>query len=78
VLLYKDVVMPYSEMRYCEISIEMSSLYFGLDVCCQFETRVREFGAVFRVQYTLYNPQLLGDAGVACLILGPPPHIGRI
>ncbi len=29
-------------MTYCEISKEMSSLYFGLDVCCQFEARVPE------------------------------------
>ncbi len=29
-----------SEMRYSEISIEMSSLYFGLAVFCLFEARV--------------------------------------
>ncbi len=31
------------EMRYCEISKEMSSWYFGLTVLCQFEGRVPEF-----------------------------------
>ncbi len=32
------------EMRYCnKISNEMSSLYFGIDVFCQFEARVPEF-----------------------------------
>jgi hypothetical protein len=33
-------------------SKEMSSLYFGLDVFCQFEARVPEFDAVFSVHYT--------------------------
>ncbi len=42
-------------MRYCEISKDMSSLYFGLDVFCQFEARVPEFDAVFCVQCTLYR-----------------------
>jgi hypothetical protein len=31
-----------AEMRYWEISKEMSSLYFWLDVFCQFEARVSE------------------------------------
>jgi hypothetical protein len=31
-----------SEIRYCEISKEMSSLYFGLAVLCLFEARVLE------------------------------------
>ncbi len=31
------------EMRYCEISQKMSSLYFGLAVFCQFEARSPEF-----------------------------------
>ncbi len=52
------------EMRYCEISKAMSSLYFGLDVFCQCEARVPEFDAVFRVQCKLYT------GGVACQILG--------
>jgi hypothetical protein len=43
------------EMRYNEISKEMSSLFFGLDVFCQFEARVPEFDAVFSTQYTLYK-----------------------
>jgi hypothetical protein len=30
-------------MRYCEISKEMSLLYFGLAVFCLFEARVPEF-----------------------------------
>ncbi len=30
-------------MRYCEISKEMSSLYFGLAVFCLFEARILEF-----------------------------------
>ncbi len=38
-----------SEMRYCEIGKEMSSLYFGRDVFGQFEARVPEFDAVFSV-----------------------------
>jgi hypothetical protein len=32
------------EMSYCEISKEMSSLYIGLDVFCQFEAGVPETG----------------------------------
>jgi hypothetical protein len=37
----------------------MSSLYFGLDVFCQFEARVSEYEAVFIVvECTLYSPQL--------------------
>jgi hypothetical protein len=43
------------EMRYCEISKEMSSLYCGLDVFCQFEARAPEFEAVYSVQCTLYG-----------------------
>ncbi len=49
-------------MRYCEISKEMTSLYFGLDVFCQFEARVPEFDAVFNVQCTLY-----GGGGGGCV-----------
>ncbi len=30
-------------MRYCEISKEMSSLFFGLAVFCPFEARLPEF-----------------------------------
>jgi hypothetical protein len=33
-------------MRYYEISKEMSSLYLGPDVFCQFEARVPEFDTV--------------------------------
>ncbi len=61
------------EMKYCEISQEMSSLSFGLNVFCQFESRVPEFDAVFSVQCTLYSPQLLW-AGVAYQILGLLPQ----
>jgi hypothetical protein len=32
-----------SEMRYCQIGKEMSSLYFGLPVFCLLEGRVLEF-----------------------------------
>jgi hypothetical protein len=53
------------EMRFCKISKVTSLLYFGLDVFCQFEVRVPEFGAVFRVQCTLCSPQLLGGMGCA-------------
>jgi hypothetical protein len=31
------------------------SLYFGLDVFCQFEARVPEFDAVFSIQCILYG-----------------------
>jgi hypothetical protein len=31
------------EMRHCDISKEMSSLYFGLAIFCLFEARVSEF-----------------------------------
>jgi hypothetical protein len=31
---------------------EMSLLYFGLDVFCQFEARVLEFDTMFSVVYT--------------------------
>ncbi len=50
----------------------MSTLYFGLDVFCQFKARVAEFDAVFRVQCTLYSVQSTagGGAGVAYQILG--------
>jgi hypothetical protein len=57
-----------AEIRYSEIRKEMSSLYFGLDVCCQFEAIVLEFDAVFSVQCTLYTVQR--GRGVACQILG--------
>ncbi len=36
------IILVRDEVRYCEISKEMS-LYFGLDVFCQFESRVPEF-----------------------------------
>jgi hypothetical protein len=42
-------------MRYSEISKEMLSLYFGLDVFCQFEDRFLEFNAVFIVQCIVYG-----------------------
>ncbi len=32
----------WSEIGYCEISKEMSSLYFGLDVFCQIKARIPE------------------------------------
>jgi hypothetical protein len=76
-----------SEMRYCEISKEMSSLYFGLAVFCLFEPRVPEF-------YTQpLPPSSCGLKSVHCpcrfryrlpavLLLsrcagdsGPPPHL---
>jgi hypothetical protein len=41
-------------MSYAKISKEMYSMYFGLDVFCQFEARVPEFDTVFVVQCTLY------------------------
>jgi hypothetical protein len=41
----------------------MSSLYFGLDVFCQFEARVPEVDTVFSVQCTLFSPQLMGSRG---------------
>jgi hypothetical protein len=44
-----------SEMRYREINKEMSSLYFGLDVFCQFDAKVPELDAVFSVECTLYR-----------------------
>jgi hypothetical protein len=61
------------EMRYCEICKNMSLLYFGFDLLCQFEARVPEFDAELSVQCALYSPQLFGGgggAGVACQILG--------
>jgi hypothetical protein len=42
-------------MRYYEVSNEMSALYFGLDLFCQFDAGAPEFDAVFSVQYTLYR-----------------------
>ncbi len=47
-LLYKGnfqstSIVLISEMRYCEISKEMSSFYFGVSVFCLFEARVPEF-----------------------------------
>jgi hypothetical protein len=58
-------------MIYCEISFEMSPLYFGLDVFCIFEARVPEFSTVytappahavlwekFRVLITRLQPQI--------------------
>ncbi len=63
-----------SEMRYCEIGKEMSSLYFGLDVFGQFEARVPEFDAVFSVQCTLHRGE-----GRSCVSnSGTQPQIGRI
>jgi hypothetical protein len=47
----------------CEISKEMSSLYSGQDVFCQFEARVPEFKAVFSVQCILYR----GGEGGGCV-----------
>jgi hypothetical protein len=41
----------------CEISEEISLLYFGLDAFCQFEARVPIFDAVFSVQCTVYSVQ---------------------
>jgi hypothetical protein len=38
-----QVLISRAEMRYYEISKEMSSLYFGLAVFCLFEARVPEF-----------------------------------
>jgi hypothetical protein len=45
-IIFKGIMLfavHQSEMRYCEISKEMSSLYFGLALFCVFETRVLEF-----------------------------------
>ncbi len=42
-MLYVQCKACKEEMRHYEISKEMSSLYFGLDVFCLFETRVPEF-----------------------------------
>ncbi len=39
---YVRIYCSMSEMRYCEVSEEMSSLYFGLAVFCLFEGRVPE------------------------------------
>jgi hypothetical protein len=64
-------------MRYREISKEMSSLYFGLDVFCQFESKVPEFDAVLGVLYTLQSTTDEGGGGVACF-LELKPQIGRI
>ncbi len=53
---------PRTEMRYCEISKEMLSLYFGLAVFCIFDARVPEFDMqpllpqqLWTVQCTLYS-----------------------
>jgi hypothetical protein len=51
----------YLEMRYCEISKEMSSLYFRLDGFCQFEARVT-FDAFF-----LVNRGHCRGAGMGCV-----------
>jgi hypothetical protein len=40
---FKSTRANSTEMRYCEISKEMSSLYFGLAVLSLFEARVPEF-----------------------------------
>jgi hypothetical protein len=64
----------HAEMRFCEINKEMSWLYFGLDMFCQFKARVPEFDTVFSVQHTLYG----GGGGVACQILGLWAYVGRI
>ncbi len=40
-----------SDLRYSQISKEMSSLYFGLKIFCQFEARVLEFDAVLCVKF---------------------------
>jgi hypothetical protein len=47
----------HTETRCSKISKEMSLLYFGLDVFCQFEARIPEFDGEFSVQYsdTLYR-----------------------
>jgi hypothetical protein len=47
-------------MRYCEISKKMLSVYFGLNIFCQFEARVPEFDAVFSVHCT-------GGGGMGCM-----------
>jgi hypothetical protein len=39
----------------------MSSLYFGLDVFCQFEARVPEFDAVYSVHCTQYTSTAIGE-----------------
>jgi hypothetical protein len=52
-----------TEMRCCQISKEMSSLYFGLDVFCLFKAGFPEFDLVFSVQCIMYSPQLLGSRG---------------
>jgi hypothetical protein len=45
----------------------MLSLYFGLDVFCQFEARVQEFDTVFGVQCILSSPQQRGGVHVEFL-----------
>jgi hypothetical protein len=52
-----------TEMRCCQISKEMSSSYFGLDVFCVFKAGVLEFDLVFRIQCIMYSPQLFGSRG---------------
>ncbi len=65
-----------SEMRYCEISKEMSLLYFGLDVFCQFEARVPEFDQ--RSVCSVYCTEGGGVGGVAYQILGLQPQMDRL
>jgi hypothetical protein len=48
------------DMRPCEISTDMSSLYFGLDVFCQFECRVPEYHAVISALYTVQSTTVRG------------------
>jgi hypothetical protein len=61
------------EIRYCKISKEMSSLYFGLDVFCQFKARAPEFNAVLSVEcHSCWWVE------AACQILRLEPQIGRI
>ncbi len=53
---------PDPEMRYCEFSKEMSSLYCGLDVFCQFYASI-PFDALFSVHCTLRG----GEGGRGCV-----------
>jgi hypothetical protein len=43
----------------------MSSLYFGLSVSCQFDTKVPEFDEVFSVHCTVYTARGGGGGCVA-------------
>ncbi len=45
----------------------MSSLYFGLDVFCQFEVRLPEFDALFSVHCTVYCVQSTAMWGGGCM-----------